>query len=51
MAGISDPYYFSRLFKRIEGISPQAYIDRVKEEHPGREQKAEDAPVRWTGAD
>ena len=51
MAGISDPYYFSRLFKRIEGISPQAYIERVKEEKPGREQKAEDAPVQWTGAD
>ena len=28
--GISDPYYLSRLFSRIMGMSPQAYRNRVR---------------------
>ena len=28
--GISDPYYLSRLFTRIMGMSPQAYRNRVR---------------------
>jgi len=27
--GIEDPYYFSRLFKKIMGLSPQKFRDRV----------------------
>lgn len=27
--GIDDPYYFSRLFKKIKGISPKEYRDRA----------------------
>ena len=27
--GYSDPYYFSRVFKKHEGISPQGYIDKL----------------------
>jgi AraC-like DNA-binding protein len=26
MVGIADPHYFSRLFKKIEGVSPSQYI-------------------------
>jgi len=25
LVGIEDPYYFSRLFKRVHGISPTGY--------------------------
>jgi len=25
LVGIEDPYYFSRLFKRVHGISPAGY--------------------------
>jgi len=25
LAGIDDPYYFSKLFRRIEGITPTEY--------------------------
>ncbi len=28
--GISDPYYFSRLFKKIMGLSPMAYRSKTK---------------------
>ena len=28
-SGFSDPYYFSRVFKQHEGISPQHYINRI----------------------
>jgi AraC-like DNA-binding protein/quercetin dioxygenase-like cupin family protein len=28
--GIDDPYYFSRMFKKIMGVSPQRYRDQVK---------------------
>jgi AraC-like DNA-binding protein len=27
--GIEDPYYFSRLFKKIMGLSPKNYRNRV----------------------
>lgn len=27
--GFSDPYYFSRIFKKHEGISPQGYVDNL----------------------
>jgi len=27
--GFNDPYYFSRVFKKHEGISPQGYIDNL----------------------
>ena len=29
--GFKDQYYFSRVFKKIEGVSPQAYLDRLGE--------------------
>lgn len=28
--GIDDPYYFSRLFKRVMGVSPEEYRDNRK---------------------
>ena len=28
--GIDDPYYFSRLFSHIMGVSPKAYRNRNK---------------------
>jgi AraC-like DNA-binding protein len=28
--GIEDPYYFSRIFKKIMGVSPQQYRSMVK---------------------
>lgn len=30
-SGFKDQYYFSRVFKKIEGMSPQAYLDRLGE--------------------
>jgi AraC-like DNA-binding protein len=28
-SGFHDPYYFSRAFKKHEGVSPQAYIENI----------------------
>ena len=28
--GYDDPYYFSRIFKKIQGVSPSAYRQSVK---------------------
>lgn len=28
--GIDDPYYFSRLFSHIMGLSPKTYRNRIK---------------------
>jgi AraC-like DNA-binding protein len=33
--GYLDPYYFSRMFKRITGMSPRDYVRRVKEGRDG----------------
>lgn len=33
--GYGDPYYFSRMFKKIMGLSPRAHIERVKQSRDG----------------
>jgi AraC-like DNA-binding protein len=33
--GYSDPYYFSRMFKRILGLSPRGHIHRVRQSRHG----------------
>jgi AraC-like DNA-binding protein len=34
--GYSDPYYFSRMFKRIIGLSPRAHVERLKISRSGQ---------------
>ena len=29
-SGFRDPYYFSRVFRQIEGVSPSEYVDRLE---------------------
>ncbi len=31
-AGFRDPYYFSRLFRKLEGVSPTEYLERLEAE-------------------
>lgn len=33
--GYADPYYFSRMFKRIMGLSPRAHMARVQHSRDG----------------
>lgn len=33
--GYADPYYFSRMFKRIMGLSPKAHIEKVRQSRDG----------------
>ena len=32
LSGFRDPLYFSKVFKKVEGVSPRAYIERVQRE-------------------
>ncbi len=31
-AGFKDPYYFSRMFRQLEGCSPSEYLERIEKE-------------------
>ncbi len=43
--GIEDPYYFSRLFAKTMGVSPQEYRGRIKAPKPPKgECKSPQAP-------
>jgi len=33
--GYADPYYFSRMFKRVTGLAPRDYVRKVKESRDG----------------
>lgn len=33
--GYSDPYYFSRMFKRTLGLSPRDHLNRVRQSRHG----------------
>ncbi|HKL21382.1 MAG TPA: AraC family transcriptional regulator [Tichowtungia sp.] len=37
--GYDDPYYFSRLFKKVQGCSPSAYRASIREERPRPDRK------------
>lgn len=44
--GMSDPYHFSKQFKRVVGMSPTAYLKHVDSERLSRRERAEEARQR-----
>ena len=49
MVGISDPYYFSKLFKKYTGVSPTGYVRQCELAGPGREEAlTPETEVMWT---
>lgn len=36
-AGFRDPYYFSRMFRKLEGVSPTEYLDQLDKAERGAE--------------
>ena len=48
--GYTDPYYFSRQFRRVNGVSPRAFRDGHLEEVMQRAQRDSLEPLRFPSA-